>query len=232
MDDYVTKADLNEALSAAMLRVDERFSKLESAYGDMSGEIAEIRDGMRRLGEQQQEQQREQRETTQQVLGALETQQAMIEALVQTVGTQQGMLERQQAMIESLVQTVGTQQGMLERQQTVTESLVQTVAKMQESLAEMREESAETRGELKVLGPALSEKFDAWREVMEQQIVKLRLENERQLSEMRRENEQALAELRLGQERGRTFAHRIAATYAGASVAVVSAVAGALRAFG
>ena len=204
MDDYVTKADLN----AAMLRVDERFSKLESAYGDMSGEIAEIRDGMRRLGAQQQE-------TTQQVLQALETQQAMIEALVQTVGTQQA----------------------------VTESLVQTVAKMQESLAEMREESAETRGELKVLGPALSEKLDAGREATEQQIAKLRLENERQLAELRRENEQALAAVRLeleqglagvrlDQERGRTFAHRIAATYAGASVAVVSAVAGALRAFG
>ena len=207
MDDYVTKADLN----AAMLRVDERFSKLESGYGEMRGEIAEIRDGMRRLGEQQQEQQ----ETNRQVLGALETQQGMIEALVQTVGTQQGMLERQQA---------------------VTEALVQTVAKMQESLAEMREESAETRGELKVLGPALSEKFEAWREttehLIERQMIEMRRENERQMSEMRRENEQALAELRLDQERGRTFAHRIAATYAGASVAVVSAVAGALRAFG
>ena len=214
MDDYVTKADLN----AAMLRVDERFSKLESGYGEMRGEIAEIRDGMRRLGEQQQEQQ----ETNRQVLGALET--------------QQGMLERQQAMIEALVQTVGTQQGMLERQQAVTEALVQTVGKMQESLAEMREESAETRGELKVLGPALSEKFEAWREttehLIERQMIEMRRENERQMSEMRRENEQALAELRLDQERGRTFAHRIAATYAGASVAVVSAVAGALRAFG
>ena len=197
MDDYVTKADLN----AAMLRVDERFSKLESAYGDMSGEIAEIRDGMRRLGAQQQE-------TTQQVLQALETQQAMIEALVQTVGTQQ----------------------------TVTESLVQTVAKMQESLAEMREESAETRGELKVLGPALSEKFDAWREatehLIERQMLEMRRENEQALAELRLELEQGLAGVRLDQERGRTFAHRIAATYAGASVAVVSAVAGALRAFG
>ena len=186
MDDYVTKADLN----AAMLRVDERFSKLESGYGEMRGEIAEIRDGMRRLGEQQ----REQQETDRQVLQALE------------------------------------------RQQAVTEALVQTVMKVQESLAE-------TRGELKVLGPALSEKLDAGREATEQQIAKLRLENERQLAELRRENEQALAAVRLeleqglagvrlDQERGRTFAHRIAATYAGASVAVVSAVAGALRAFG
>ena len=214
MDDYVTKADLN----AAMLRVDERFSKLESGYGEMRGEIAEIRDGMRRLGAQQQEQQREQQETNRQLLEAMERQQAVTEALVQTVGTQQGMLERQQAMIEALVQTVGTQQ-------TAIEALVQTVGKMQESLAEMREESAETRGELKVLGPALSEKFGAWRETTEHLI-------ERQMIEMRRENEQALAELRLDQERGRTFAHRIAATYAGASVAVVSAVAGALRAFG
>ena len=207
MDDYVTKADLN----AAMLRVDERFSKLESGYGEMRGEIAEIRDGMRRLGEQQQQQQ----ETNRQVLGALET--------------QQGMLERQQAVLEALVQTAGTQQA-------VTESLVQTVAKMQESLAEMREESAETRGELKVLGPALSEKFDAWREatehLIERQMLEMRRENEQALAELRLELEQGLAGVRLDQERGRTFAHRIAATYAGASVAVVSAVAGALRAVG
>ena len=214
MDDYVTKADLN----AAMLRVDERFSKLESGYGEMRGEIAEIRDGMRRLGEQQQQQQ----ETNRQVLGALETQQGMLER-------QQGMLERQQAVLEALVQTAGTQQA-------VTESLVQTVAKMQESLAEMREESAETRGELKVLGPALSEKFDAWREatehLIERQMLEMRRENEQALAELRLELEQGLAGVRLDQERGRTFAHRIAATYAGASVAVVSAVAGALRAFG
>ena len=193
MDDYVTKADLN----AAMLRVDERFSKLESAHGETSGEIAEIRDGMR----------------------------------------------TQQEMIQQVLRTVERQQDLMETQQTVTEALVQTVMKMQESLAAMREESAETRGELKVLGPALSEKLDAGREATEQQIAKLRLENERQLAELRRENEQALAAVRLeleqglagvrlDQERGRTFAHRIAATYAGASVAVVSAVAGALRAFG
>ena len=189
MDDYVTKSEFG----AAMERVDERFSKLETAYGEMSGEIAEIRHGIRKIEAQQNE---------------------------------------QQEMTRDLLRAVETQQNMLETQQNVTGGLVRTVEKMQESIADLREDSAETRGMLNALGPALTEKLDAGREAMNLQIAQLRTENEHQLERLRRENEQGLAGVRLEQERGRTFAHRIAATYAAASVAVVSAVAGALRAFG
>ena len=142
MDDYVTKADLN----AAMLRVDERFSKLESGYGEMRGEIAEIRDGMRRLGEQQREQQREQQETNQQVLGALERQQAAIEALVQTVGKmQESLAEMREESAETRGELKVLGPALSEKLDAGREATEQQIAKLrlenERQLAELRREN-------------------------------------------------------------------------------------------